>query len=299
MPITLPPISRRQFVLGAAAGAAGLMLQPSLAGDATANPNRFILMGDTHIAGDRSLVSRGVVMHDNLQQAVAETLGLTPRPASVLVAGDLAFTAGAAEDYGVLVELLQPLREAGLPVHLALGNHDNRERFWEAVRPSDDPSPVEDKHVTVLPCPAANWFILDSLDETNKTPGVLGEAQLTWLAKALDDKADKPALLMVHHNPDFSPQPRALTDTGPLMDAIVDRQHVKAVFFGHTHQWKLAEREGIHLVNLPPVAYVFAKGKPSGWVDAQLTSQGATLTLQSLDQQHPQHGETHELSWRA
>ena len=26
---------------------------------------------------------------------------------------------------------------------------------------------------------------------------------------------------------------------------------------------------GIHLINLPPTAYVFEEGKPSGWVRAQ------------------------------
>lgn len=50
--------------------------------------------------------------------------------------------------------------------------------------------------------------------------------------------------------------------------------------------------------HLPPVAYVFAKGRPSGWVRAELAASGMTLTLAALDKSHGQHGEKHELAWR-
>ena len=49
--------------------------------------------------------------------------------------------------------------------------------------------------------PRANWFLLDSLDEPNKTPGVLGDKQVAWLGQALDARANKPAILVAHHNP--------------------------------------------------------------------------------------------------
>ena len=31
----------------------------------------------------------------------------------------------------------------------------------------------------------------------------MGEAQIAWLGKALDERAGKPALVMVHHNPQW------------------------------------------------------------------------------------------------
>jgi hypothetical protein len=46
-----------------------------------------------------------------------------------------------------------------------------------------------------------DWYLLDSLDVTNKTPGTLGAEQLEWLEKSLKAAADRPALVMVHHNP--------------------------------------------------------------------------------------------------
>jgi hypothetical protein len=51
-------------------------------------------------------------------------------------------------------------------------------------------------------------------------------------------------------------------------------------------------------VNLPPVAYVFQKGRPNGWVEATLRDDGMQLKLNCLDKSHPQHDETAELKWR-
>ena len=44
--------------------------------------------------------------------------------------------------------------------------------------------------------------------------------------------------------------------------------------FGHTHFWHRDQRKGIHLLNLPPVAYVFKKEAPSGSVDLRLRKSG-------------------------
>ena len=92
-----------------------------------------------------------------------------------------------------------------MPVHLALGNHDNRERFWEAL-PEEKAAqrPLADRQVALLRTPRANWFVLDSLEKTLSTPGLLGQEQLDWLAGALDANPDKPALVLIHHNPGLS-----------------------------------------------------------------------------------------------
>jgi 3',5'-cyclic AMP phosphodiesterase CpdA len=271
-----------------------------MANDAKTDPNRFALLADTHIAGDREQVVRGVNMCQHFQRVAKELLALDPQPAATLIDGDCALLVGTSEDYKTLLELVEPLRKGGLPVHLALGNHDHRERFWQAagqdVRQSTE---VADRHVLVIPAPHANWILLDSLDVTNKTPGVLGQAQLAWLGEALDQAADKPAVIVVHHNLDEREKTSGLTDTTALLEVLKPRRHVKAVVFGHTHYWNVREQEGLHLINLPPVAYVFAKGRPSGWVDAHLASGGIRLQLRCIDRTHSQHDQVVELSWRS
>jgi hypothetical protein len=218
-----------------------------------------------------------------------------------LIDGDLAFGTGEAGDYATLGELLTPLRGAGIPLTLALGNHDHRERFWAGLGTDRRTvTAVADKQVAIVSSARANWFVLDSLDRTNVTPGVLGTAQLAWLATALDAHANTPALVMVHHNPSTGGNKNGLTETEALLEVLRPRRHVKAHFFGHSHRWSVErDSSGLHLVNLPATSYPFDKTQPTGWVKANLAAGGLRLELRTLDSKHPAHGQVHSLEWRS
>jgi Icc protein len=298
MPFHLPAASRREFLTAALAGV--LTWRDALGGAGAVDPDRWALLADTHVAADREKVHLGARMADNLTRVVAELAGLAVKPAGVVIDGDVAFNKGEPGDYRLLAELLKPLAGAGLPVHLTLGNHDHRAHFRAGLEREAGRSPLAARHVAVLEAPRANWFLLDSLDKVNATPGELGKEQLDWLCQALDARANKPALVVLHHNLHWPlpEKPGGMLDSEKLFAAIVPRRQVKAVVFGHTHVWKQTQHEGIHLINLPPVAYVFHKDMPSGWVDARLRDGGAILTLHALDPKHTQNGETVELTWR-
>ena len=300
MPISLPPITRRRFLAGALAATGGTLCGRAFAAAGERDPHRFALLSDLHIPARPGAEHRATDMTANLRHVTRELLAFEERPAAVLVSGDCTLSTGTAQEYAHLLRLLSPLRQAGDPIHIALGNHDHRQRFWEAVPGEAHNRPVADRHVAIVPSPRANWFLLDSLDVTNQTPGALGAPQIAWLAGALDEHADRPAIIVVHHHPDANnPHTMGLRDTVPLYEVLLPRKHVKAVIFGHTHDWKTAEHEGLHLVNLPPTAYVFRAGRPNGWVDLQLDDGGMTLELRSLNRRHEQHGERVELEWRA
>jgi Icc-related predicted phosphoesterase len=304
MPITLPPISRRAFLAGSIALAAGLRAR---AQNKPTDPHRFALLSDVHVAGDRTFAKEGACPWDALTQAVGEILALPALPAAAIVNGDLAFHKGEPEDYATFLDAIAPLRKAGLPVHLAMGNHDRRDNFWQAVPPADDAArqkDLDDRQILLFEAARANFVLLDSLGVTAATPGALGERQLAWLAKTLDAKADKPAIVFVHHDPGNPlaaavAKPTGLTDVKAFYDVVVPRKQVKAYVFGHTHDWhKEPGDAGLHLVNLPTTAWVFKAGKPRGWTDLKLTDAGATFELRCLDPKHPQHGQTFDLKWR-
>jgi len=301
MPLHLPPISRRSFLRRSLAASAGLLTFPALRA-ADADPDRWALLSDTHIAGDISTISRETNMADHLRTAVTDLRGRSVRYAGVFINGDCALTEGLAEDYTTFAGLIAPMREDGLPIHLTLGNHDNRDVIWTALKDAKPAAPpLVSKHVSVIESARANWFLLDSLDLVNKTPGRLGDEQRAWLTKALDDRPGKPALVMVHHNP-FSPAPDkkpGLLDHEELLGIVLPRKHVKALFCGHTHTWRFAEQDGLHLVNLPAVAYPFAPKEVTGWVDIALRENGAALELRANDKEHPAHAKVTELKWRA
>ena len=224
---------------------------------------------------------KGVKGGRKLQEAVPRIVGLAVRPAGAIVVGDCAFLEGDTADYSLFGALIDPLRQAGIPIHLMLGNHDDREhllaRFPDARSLPTGGASVAHKNVGIWETPHANWFLLDSLYQTNVTPGLLGEAQLAWLAKALDARPDKPAIVLAHHNVDLLLRFRGLRDGEALLKVVMPRKQVKAYFCGHMHWWKLDGQRGLHLVTLPPIAWLSDPSQPrvrhretaTGWREAQ------------------------------
>jgi Icc protein len=179
MPITLPALNRRQWIKGSLAAA----LAPAWASaaDKMLSTESWVLFSDTHILTDPKAEARGVIMGDNLSRCANQVLKLGSKPFGVLVNGDCAYLKGEASDYSTFISLIDPLRDAGIPVHCTLGNHDDRKNFTAAMAGVQDPRPVEGKHVSVLSSATMNWVLLDTLDQVNKTPGLLGDLQLAWL----------------------------------------------------------------------------------------------------------------------
>ena len=107
--------------------------------------------------------------------------------------------------------------------------------------------------------------IQDFLQRVDENPGALGADQLRWLAETLDAHRKTPAVILVHHNPGEDNKIGGLKDTDALLEIIRPRPQVKAWVYGHTHNWKVTQdASGVHLVNLPPVAYIFREGDRLG-----------------------------------
>ena len=301
MPIHLSPLSRRNFLQRSLLAGAGFAWAPSLfAANRRTDRDSWALFADTHIAADATKVAREINMTDHFIAAAKEVLALPQRPAGLIVCGDCAYNQGEPGDYTQLNSLLTPLRADGVPLHLALGNHDHRDNFWTGVPQAlAKTRPLVDRQTSLLKTSKLNWFILDSLEKTLQTPGLIGRAQFDWLASSLDANRKKPAVVLIHHNPGTEANIGGLKDTAALYEIIRPRKQVKAYIYGHTHKWNIAEDpSGIHLVNLPPVAYVFQAGDPAGWVQATARRDGLRLELRCLDTGHKAHGQVAELKWR-
>lgn len=305
MPISLPAFTRRHLLRNAAATGLGLLAGDSLHAAGDSKSELWCLFSDTHIAEDQSTIAREVNVADHLKQAVREVLKVQEKEKlfGLFVNGDLALKDGQPGDYATFVELMKPLRHNGIDVHLTLGNHDSREKFWEGCwELTENKKRLPLRHIDVITSAVVNWVLLDSLQETNSTPGHLGESQLSWLDRSLRDTPDRPTIIMVHHNPqgtvESGKKATGLLDTEDFMRVVDRHPKVKAWIFGHTHTWEIKSRKsGLHLINLPPVAYPFGKDQPQGWVSARVDHKGMTLELRSLNLAHPQHGEKKRLEW--
>lgn len=306
MPVTLPQLSRREFLKRTALAAAGLGLMNAGSGKGHAgllgksrDKHTYFFLSDTHIAGDVALTNKGVNMADHLTACVRELSAWSVKPAAVIVNGDLAFKDGQPEDYATFGKSIEAARAVG-PVHLSMGNHDEREHFWKAFpHDAETVKSVPHKQASVFSGARANWFMLDSLDVTLSTPGVLGTAQLDWLDRELTARPDKPAIIVAHHNLNTVGGISGLKDSASLEKVFAKQKQVKAFVFGHTHDWKVSQHaSGVQLINLPPTGYVFKEGRPNGWVRCTLSKDGAEFELRSLDPKHPEHAQVKQLKWR-
>ena len=310
MPVILPPIARRDFIKGSFVLSGVSITAPSfVSADSKSvrfDPNRIALLADTHISADPkqsypgtkwpgSLVKEDehewVNMADSLAQSAREVIGLNPRPANLIINGDCAMSRGTEAEYKELLRLLEPIRVAGITVHVTIGNHDKRENLWKLL-------PFLKKEqigiqAGVIELPNANLILLDS-----GRKGILGEEQLVWLAQQLDEWADKPALVFGHFNPypNRGVRPiKGMGDGSSLLKVLAKRKHARAYFNGHTHEWQQDQRDHLHLINQPAVSYYFGKGHAHGWVDMKLTEKSADLELHCINPKHKQQGDQRQI----
>ncbi len=203
MPIHYTGLPRRSFLMMSLGATASLLTFRSAFADetsgltVTSNPTEHVaLLSDPHIAADITMSARGCFMASNLLRVVADILAQPTKPSFALIDGDCAFNVGLPEDYATLTSLVAAFPAARIPLHMTMGNHDDR------------------------------------------------------------------------------------------------------YVYGHTHSWNTTQRDsGLHLINLPPIGYVFDETSPLGWVDAELSAMGMQLTLHSLIPNHAEHMKTRNLTW--
>lgn len=308
MPIHLPTPSRRTFLtqLGGA-----VVCAPALhAADAQrVDEDRIAILNDTHIAAGHTA---NAPIPTHLRETVAWLVAQERRPAAVVINGDLALSNGRPGDYAHFARLIAPLREAGMPVHLTLGNHDDRDVFYQVLNSEKAAEPpVVSRHVGVVSLAKANLFLLDSLKTVGQgaearvvAQGLLGAEQLDWLGRMLDAHPDKPALVFAHHNPRLGGEekhfPGGLEDSEPLWELLVSRPQVKAYVHGHIHHRDHFQHRGIHILNTPATSYVSnPSASTTGWTMAQLSDQGAEFTTLTHVQDHAWNGKVEKAVWRA
>lgn len=303
MPITFPPLTRRNFLQHGTAAALGALATqlPAL----EIPEQTWVLFSDPHIAEDEALVARGACMAENLRRCANQVLKIGQKPFGLIVNGDCAYLEGKTEDYVTFTHCIQALREQSIQIHCTLGNHDHRNNFLNAIvgpppPNAERPMNVPDKHVATVTSAQVNWILLDSLDLVNKTPGMLGEPQLVWIERELRNAPNKPTFIVAHHNPmqtsmDDKKKGTCLQDSDALFDLLASYPKVQGYIYGHTHTWLKTKHEktGLPLINLPPVAYTFDPKRPNGWVIVRINSDRAEFELRALNPAHEEHGQKH------
>src|SRR5262249_4222973 len=155
---------------------------------AMANELRFVHFTDTHVIAPGVRV-RGVDTCATLARVVDAVNALSPRPAFVIVGGDLVspdiddsvegHRDASDAEYEASYTVLRQIPDR-LPAryHMLRGNHARRRPFRGMMLA--EPAPADERHCFVVDVDGYRVCALDSLDP-GKKPGVLGADQLGWL----------------------------------------------------------------------------------------------------------------------
>jgi hypothetical protein len=223
--------------------------QPDIVVPVPGSPFTFVGFGDMRFTNPAD------VEHSNAAVRRAEVARIAQEnPAFVLITGDLVLRGADPEDWKVFDSETAPLRETGVELFPALGNHDVvgpeavalgnffrrfprlQDRRWYSVR-------------------AGNLlaFVLDST-----SPDAPGSLQWDWLKQGLEAlPADVDFVLLVLHHPPMTHSTDRVLGGGH--SARASEQHLSSllepfqrrlrarivVFAGHVHNYERYERAGV------------------------------------------------------
>ena len=201
----------------------------------------FVPPGETLYGGDPQA---------NLAAAVADINRHQADAALVVVTGDLTHW-GEPEAFESLAQTLAPLRP---PLHLMIGNHDDRETFKRCFpdQPIDELGFVQ----STLDLEIGRLIFLDTVLDGSHA-GRYCETRCAWLARQLEAAAaaDLPVFLFMHHPPfeiGLPPVDRIALQEPEAFAATVAPHagRIRHLFFGHIHRPMAGSWQGIPISSL-------------------------------------------------
>ena len=202
---------------------------------------KIVVLSDLHIVRD----GQTSVTLDTAERLRTGVAAINARHADadfVAIAGDLA-DLGEREAYLRLRDILADL---AVPVHITIGNHDNRETFLDVFGAGlASPTGFVDK---VIDIKGYRVILLDSAIEPPRHDGRLEQVQLDWLRDRLAEAADRPVIVILHHhaNPLRTAVDNIILRNGPAFaDVLGTHPDIRQVIAGHVHFASTATWRGI------------------------------------------------------
>ncbi|MGQ4809935.1 3',5'-cyclic adenosine monophosphate phosphodiesterase CpdA [Candidatus Entotheonellaceae bacterium PAL068K] len=217
----------------------------------------FVHFTDTHVMAGGVHPSTQLDTAASLRQVITVLKDLEPRPAFAVVGGDLVSpdllmrdTVLTPEAYVPSYRLFQDiLRPLPYPIHMLLGNHDNREAFHQVMQAQVVTS--EALHYYSFDHQGWHFVALDSL-LPGKPGGHLDAGQLAWLRDDLETHRQQPTLVFVHHHPlpvDLAWMDMTVVDNGDeLVRVLQPYPNVRWMICGHVHMEHTVQRDGLTML---------------------------------------------------
>ena len=145
-----------------------------------------------------------------------------------------------------------------MPSYLTLGNHDDRGNFSRVF--ADVVDPQLDRAAHRIDTDDQCILVLDTLDP-GLVSGLVGAAQLEWLAAQLAEVRDRPVIVVMHHCHLDLQSPMdfiRLQDNDALADVLQTHPDIRNVIAGHVHMTTSGVFRGLPFSTLCGSHYSFA-----------------------------------------
>ena len=231
----------------------------------------FVHFTDTHIMAGityKSDFGWQVDTQKTLERVIRAINALDPPPDFAIIGGDLTSpdlidrsrhpTPEAYEpSYEVLRETLQLLN---CPVHMLMGNHDDRIAFHRVMQ-HEVPSP-DFPYYFSFDHQGYHFIGLDTL-EPGKHGGYVDAQQLDWLRDDLHAHPGEPTLAFMHHHPWPLEikwlDAENLHNGDDVVGLLRDHGGVRWMICGHVHLDKEIERDGLTQLTSPSTCFQISK----------------------------------------
>ncbi len=206
---------------------------------------KFLVISDLHLVGEGE-TSMTLDTAARLDSCVATINARYGDADFVVVAGDLADLGEEA----AYVRLQAALGRLTIPAHVTLGNHDDRPTFLRVFGADKADETGNINHV--IDAKGYRVIVLDS-SEPGRVDGVLEPVQIDWLTARLAEAADRPVIVVLHHNANalhIAADNIKLIDDAPFLAALKTHPDVRQVIAGHVHLTSTAIYHGIPFTTL-------------------------------------------------
>ncbi len=206
---------------------------------------KFVVLSDLHLvrAGHTSMT---LDTAERLERAVTTINQRYGDADFCVIAGDLADEAEA----GAYERLRDITSRITIPVYITLGNHDDRPTFLAAFGAGMADETGNVQHV--IDAKGYRVIVMDS-SEPGQVDGVLEPGQIDWLRARLAEAADRPVIVVLHHNANalhIAADDIKLLDDAPFIAALKSHGDIRQVIAGHVHLTSAAMYHGLPFTTL-------------------------------------------------
>ncbi|MDB5614297.1 MAG: hypothetical protein JWQ22_1950 [Devosia sp.] len=206
---------------------------------------KFVVMSDLHLVPEGEL-SMTLDTSARLEHAVDAVIARYGDADFCILAGDLA-DLGQAAAYERLKSIVSRLP---IPVHITLGNHDDRATFLSVF--GDEFEAETGKIDKVIDVKGYRIILLDS-SEPGRVDGVLEPRQIDWLRARLAEAMDRPVIIVLHHNANalhISSDTIRMLEPTEFIAALKTHPDIRQVIAGHVHLTSTASWHGLPFTTL-------------------------------------------------